>query len=118
MTQVPVDDIVNSVVKKMYEDYPELLDKYGEKGKRKAIEDNHHHMKHLETAYELENPVFFTDYASWLNGILEKFGMSADLLIYNFDEIDKILGDMNPDDRITAYRTYLDEGIKVLRKKA
>ncbi|WHY72602.1 hypothetical protein [Fictibacillus enclensis] len=117
MTQIPVDDIVNKVVTKMYEDYPDLQNRYGEKGKKKAIEDNYHHMKHLETAYELKNPVFFSDYASWLNGILEKFGMTADLLIYNFDEIDKILAGMPDDDRVSAYRSYLGEGIKVLKEK-
>ncbi|MDM5336111.1 hypothetical protein QUF84_02440 [Fictibacillus enclensis] len=46
MTQIPVDDIVNKVVTKMYEDYPDLQNRYGEKGKKKAIEDNYHHMKH------------------------------------------------------------------------
>lgn len=118
MTQLLVDDIVNTVVEKMYVDYPDLHERYGEKGKKKAIEDNHHHMKHLETAYELNNPAFFTDYAVWLNGILEKFGMTADLLIYNFDEIDKVLSTKTPDDRITAYRSYLEKGMNVLKEKA
>ncbi|MCM3391058.1 hypothetical protein [Cytobacillus oceanisediminis] len=52
------EKIVNHVTEKIYEREPFLLERFGEQGKEKCREDNHHHMKHLETAYELNQSAF------------------------------------------------------------
>ncbi|EIT87417.1 hypothetical protein A374_00545 [Fictibacillus macauensis ZFHKF-1] len=107
--------IVDEVIEQMYSDYPSLFDRYGEKGKRKAVEDNYHHMKHLATAYELNNPQMFVDYVRWLQGILQGHGMTAALLRYNFEAIDLRLAVMTQNDRVKTYRNYLSLGIQALQ---
>jgi hypothetical protein len=120
MTEFNINAMVERVTKRIYENDPSLLDRYGDKGKTKCIEDNHHHFKHLETAYELENAEFFTDYALWLDGILQKFGMSTELLIDNFSIIIDVLTEQGLKDnhRVEVYIDYLNKANDILREKA
>ncbi|MCM3719394.1 hypothetical protein [Fictibacillus phosphorivorans] len=120
MTDFNINAMVETVTERIYENDPSLMDRYGEKGRAKCIEDNHHHFKHLETAYELENEEFFTDYALWLDGILQKFGMKTELLIENFSLIIDVLNEQskkgNP--RIDVYIDLLNKANRILGEKA
>jgi hypothetical protein len=120
MTEININAMVERVTEKIYENDPSLMDRYGEKGRTKCIEDNHHHFKHLETAYELDNEEFFIDYAQWLDGILQKFGMTTELLMDNFSLIVDVLNEQDVKDttRIEAYIDYLNKANNILSEKA
>lgn len=123
MTKININVMVERVTEKIYEKDPTLIERYGDKGRAKCMEDNHHHFKHLETAYELNNSTFFTDYAVWLNGILQKFGMNTELLMDNFYYIIEVLQDWkqnHPQEsaRIGTYIDYLNEANHVLSEKS
>jgi hypothetical protein len=108
------------VTDKIYELDPSLHEKYGEKGKKKCLEDNHHHFKHLHTAWELNESKFFTDYAIWLDGILTRHEMTTQHLLDNFDMIGQVLRD-HPESgsrEIGSYLSYLSEARSVLTKEA
>ncbi|MFD1359685.1 hypothetical protein ACFQ4X_17445 [Fictibacillus halophilus] len=120
MTEININAMVKRVTEKIYENDPSLMDRYGDKGRAKCIEDNHHHFKHLETAYELDNEEFFSDYALWLDGILQKFGMSTELLMDNFSIIIDVINEQDAKDtpRIKAYIDYLNKANNILGEKA
>lgn len=120
MKEFNINAMVERVTEKIYENDPSLIDRYGDKGRAKCIEDNHHHFKHLETAYELDNEKFFTDYAVWLDGILQKFGMSTELLMDNFSIIINVLNEQNlkEDPRINVYIEHLNKANNILSEKA
>jgi hypothetical protein len=112
---VNFDGIVNQVSEMIYEREPSLLERFGEKGKEKCREDNHHHMKHLQSAYELKQ--FFKDYAVWLEGILTKHGMKTQHLIDNFKLIQTVLREEKGEheQQAEAFTLYLSEAIAVLK---
>jgi hypothetical protein len=114
---VNFDGIVNQVSEMIYEREPSLLERFGEKGKEKCREDNHHHMKHLQSAYELKQSVFFKDYALWLEGILTKHGMKTQHLIDNFKLIQTVLREEKGEheQQAEAFTLYLSEAIAVLK---
>ncbi|MDM5227115.1 hypothetical protein QUF73_12950 [Cytobacillus sp. NJ13] len=110
------EKVVHRVTEAIYEREPSLLDRFGEQGKEKCREDNHHHMKHLETAYELNQSAFFTDYAVWLDGILNKHGMKTRHLIGNFEIIQAVLAeDKDSPEKAERFHLYLAEAIAVLK---
>ncbi|MED1862569.1 hypothetical protein P4V41_03830 [Fictibacillus nanhaiensis] len=122
MTEFNIDVMVERVTEKIYQKDPTLVERYGDKGRAKCIEDNQHHFKHLETAYELNNGAFFIDYAIWLDGILQKFGMSTELLMDNFDFIIEVLleeqkKEERENTRVSVYVEYLQQAIAVLQTK-
>ncbi|WP_409291283.1 hypothetical protein [Peribacillus sp. SCS-37] len=111
--------LAGQVTDKIYEKEPGLLDKFGEQGKTKCLEDNHHHFKHLRSSFELDNSKFFTDYAVWLNGILVRHGMETRHLIENLDLISEVLQcpECSGDKEAQAYLGYLAEACDILRNK-
>jgi len=122
MTEFNINVMVEKVTEKIYQKDPSLVERYGDKGRVKCIEDNHHHFKHLETAYELDNSTFFIDYAIWLDGILQKFGMSTQLLMDNFDFIIEVLLEEQEkqtfeNTRVGIYIQYLKQANDVLCSK-
>lgn len=108
--------IVNQVTAMIYEKEPSLLERFGEKGKEKCREDNHHHMKQLHAAYELDQADFFIDYALWLDAILRKHGMTTQHLIDNFSIIKTILHEAQfaKQEVTESYITYLDQAMEAL----
>lgn len=111
------DAVLKEVVAGIYKAYPQLLEKYGERGRQKCWEDNLHHMKHLETAYALRSDKPFIEYAHWLDRILTSRGMHTDHLIDNFERIDSALSDVSSEDpRIAAFRSMLGLANASLRK--
>ncbi|WP_270182839.1 hypothetical protein [Alkalihalobacillus sp. CinArs1] len=84
-----IDQVVERVVEGIYKDMPELLEKFGERGRSKCIEDNYHHMKHLESARNLDADEFFIDYALWLNNLLTTRGMETKHVIDNFERLER-----------------------------
>ncbi|SEJ79786.1 hypothetical protein SAMN04488127_2836 [Bhargavaea ginsengi] len=111
------DEIVNQVTEKIYELEPALLERFGEQGKAKCREDNHHHMKHLQTAYALNEAKVFTDYAVWLNGILTRHGMKTKHLIDNYQIIRSLLAE-DKSEQAESYYRYLSEAITTLEQVA
>ncbi|MFC0190428.1 hypothetical protein ACFFJY_19235 [Fictibacillus aquaticus] len=119
MKKLPIEELAISVTEVMYENDPTLMDRYGDKGRRKCIEDNEHHFKHLQTAYELQNGQFFTEYALWLNGILSKYGMTEELLIENFKLIDDLLErEYKEYEATNDLRNYLASAVQSLQESA
>ncbi|MBM7702125.1 hypothetical protein [Metabacillus iocasae] len=111
-------ELLDEVVQEIYEAYPDLINRYGEQGKKKCFEDNVHHMKHLETTYALGgNSQFFTDYALWLNGILVRHGMETRHLIDNFERIQRVVPKYISNPEREAFIHYLNEGIAILKNR-
>lgn len=113
-----IEAIADRATEAIYDHEPALLKRFGEQGKQKCREDNHHHLKHLQTAYELNDLAFFTDYAIWLNGILIRHGMETKHLIENFEILHALLEEEENDAEVAAsYRLYLTRAIEVLQGK-
>ncbi len=89
------EKIVDQIVEKFYEKYPNLIEKFGENGKKRTREDNFYHFQYLETAYDLENQQVFIDYALWLNQVLTSRGVGTTLIIENFHWIIEVLEGTN-----------------------
>ncbi len=109
--QLCIDDVLAS----MYQAFPELMEKYGERGLAKCREDNVHHFRHLETAYLLNNNQIMIDYAVWLDGILRKFGMTTEHLVDNFERIREAAPRYFEDDRSMHYVCSLQSAIDQLK---
>ncbi|MBB4825425.1 hypothetical protein HNO89_002659 [Sporosarcina luteola] len=99
--------IVEDVVKEIYEAYPFLWERFGENGHQRTIEDNFHHLDHLETAFQMDNSRFFIDYTMWLNQILTSRHVGTDLIIDNFERLRKHIPGKLDSIREQSYIQYL-----------
>jgi hypothetical protein len=118
MNQIIINSIIEEVTDGIYEDYPILLEKYGERGRQKCKEDNEHHIKYLQTAASMEEEKYFIDYAHWLNGILTSRGMKTEHLIDNFNRLIVAFEKTNEDNSARAYIIMLEHAIVSLSEDA
>ena len=108
-------EIVEEVTNGIYEAYPFLLEKYGEHGKERCKEDNIHHLKTLETAFQVKDEKIFVDYTIWLNSILTSRGMKSDLIIDNFKRLLVALdGKLEEEAQASFYISALNSGVAEL----
>ncbi|WP_262372676.1 hypothetical protein [Sutcliffiella horikoshii] len=111
-----VEPIVEKVVVTMYNDFPFLEEKFGEKGKERTIEDNFYHFLYLNTAYKLNDTQTFVDYVMWLNSVLVSRGLKTDMIIYNFEKIQENMTGMLDKKVEESFVSYLDDGIQALKE--
>ena len=116
MKQEVIASMIDEIVEGIYEAYPILEEKYGELGRKKCVEDNYHHFKHLDTAYSLNEEKLFIDYALWLNNILTSRGMKEDHLIDNFERIINVLHTEQTEEA-EKYKMYLESAVVTLKSE-
>lgn len=109
------DPVVQALAKQIYQAYPSLTERYGDKGWKHTVEDNEHHFRHLEAAYTIGDKQVFTDYAIWLNGILTKHGMTTFLLIDNFERIPSVIQHQLGKEKETAFESYIEHAVEQLK---
>ena len=61
--------------RRIYETWPELAERYGERGRQLTAEDNHWHLTFLDTAAARNDPAHFFQYADWLVSFLVPRGL-------------------------------------------
>lgn len=83
--------IAADTAKSIYEAYPNLWERFGERGFLRTEEDNMHHLDHLETAFELEDQQVFIDYSKWLETVLTSRNVETALIVDNFERLIKAL---------------------------
>ncbi|MGK7376211.1 hypothetical protein ACSFXN_00120 [Planococcus sp. 1R117A] len=91
MNKAIKQQIATETAKSIYKAYPNLWDRFGERGFQHTEQDNHHHLDHLETAFELEDKQVFLDYSRWLETVLNSRNVETALIIDNFERLINIL---------------------------
>jgi hypothetical protein len=64
------ESIARAVTATLYEEHPELIDKHGERGREKTLQDMHYNIEHLVSSLDLEDPSLIVSYARWLTDVL------------------------------------------------
>ncbi len=62
--------IARAVTQALYAEYPELIERYGERGREKTLQDMHYNIEHLIPAVDLDDPQMFAKYVQWLDSVL------------------------------------------------
>lgn len=81
------EQIAQDTANGIYEAYPNLWERFGDRGFEHTVKDNHHHLDHLETAWELKDQQVFLDYAVWLETVLVSRNVETALIIDNFQRL-------------------------------
>ncbi|MCP3031312.1 hypothetical protein LF817_08115 [Halobacillus sp. A1] len=112
------NQMAQQVTEEIYEAYPTLWSRFGQNGRDRTEEDNHHHLDHLYAAYEMKSASFFLDYTDWLNTLLTSRGVGTNLIIDNFQRLIENLEKIQWEDEIEkeSFIRYLALAIDQLRK--
>lgn len=62
--------VAGAVTEALYAESPALLERHGERGREKCLQDMRHNIDHLIPAVELEDGAMFARYVEWLDALL------------------------------------------------
>jgi hypothetical protein len=69
--------MARAVTARLYAAHPELLDRHGERGRAKCLQDMRYNIEHLVPAVDLEDAALFAAYVRWLTDMLASRGVAS-----------------------------------------
>jgi len=79
--------VAEAVTAEFFRRHPDWLDRYGEHGRARAVEDAQYHLDFLSSALIAGEPQAFADYVRWARRVLEARGIAAAFLRENLVQI-------------------------------
>ena len=72
------DEIATATTTLLYQRQPRLLEKYGDRGRAKCLQDMRYTVEHLTPAVAMDDPQLFVQYVRWLVNMLAPRNIPAD----------------------------------------
>jgi hypothetical protein len=108
--------IARSTTGLLYAEMPWLVDKYGERGRLKCLQDMRYNLEYLAPAVELENTELFVAYARWVDGVLRARGVPTGELARSFELMASDVTARLRADEAALVSTCLEAGVMALRQ--
>lgn len=108
------DAIAEAVTARHYARHPDLLERFGERGREKCLQDAHFHLSYLAEALSSALPSLFADYVAWAKVMLEQRGVTAADLAGNLEILRETLVALLPAPASAAAVACVDAGLERL----
>jgi hypothetical protein len=108
--------IARSVTGLLYAEMPWLVDKYGERGRAKCLQDMRYNLEYLAPAVEMEDPALFVRYARWADGVLRARNVPTGELARSFELMASDVSARLRHDEAAIVSGCLEAGVIALRE--
>ena len=110
-----LEKLTLEVVERQYALQPDLIQRFGEIGRVRTIEDVRYHLQYLSETIRVDSLRLFGEYIAWAKIVLVRLGVPVDDLIINLNIIQDVLeANLTPEQAVLT-KTYLDEAKARLR---
>lgn len=107
-------ELAREVTDALYADDPTLVERFGEAGRAKCLQDMHYCLEHLAPAIAMDDPPLFARYVTWLEGLLAARGIGSRDVRRSLEATRAVLAErLQPDESSAALRC-LDAGVESL----
>ncbi|WP_420125599.1 hypothetical protein [Longimicrobium sp.] len=110
--------IARSVTGLLYAEMPWLVDKYGERGRLKCLQDMRYNLEYLAPAVEMDDPALFVRYARWVDGVLRARNVPTGELARSFELRASDAAARMRADEAAIVAACLEAGVVALRESA
>lgn len=108
------EELARAVTDTLYAERPDLLETWGERGRRHCLQDVRYTLEHLAPALALERPELFTAYTTWLRDMLGARGIPLDDVRRTLELTRAALADYLPTDQAEPAAAAVTEGLAAL----
>ena len=99
------EELAREITDALYADDPGLLERFGEAGRARCLEDMHYCLEHLAPAVAMDDPSLFARYVTWLEGLLAARGIGTRDVRRSLEATLAVLGErLGPDESTGALR--------------
>jgi phycobilisome protein len=108
------EEIARALTDALYRERPEMLERWGEAGRAKCLQDMRYNLEHLAPAVALDAPDMFAGYARWLLGLLTSRGIPAADVARSLALTRALVEERFPADEASAATPSIDAALAVL----
>lgn len=105
------DQIAASVTDRQFAGDPTLVDRFGERGRRKCSEDAKRHLSYLSASLAQGSDALFADYVGWAKILLGKLGLTDDDLSVNLTLLRTVIAETVGGEAADAATRVIDAGL-------
>ena len=99
------EEISQAVTDAMYAEDPGLLERFGEAGRAKCLQDLRYCLEHLAPALALDDPSVFARYVRWVESLLAARGIGSRHVRRSLEIIERVIVErLQPDETACALR--------------
>ncbi|HEX7240972.1 MAG TPA: hypothetical protein VF263_11940 [Longimicrobiaceae bacterium] len=106
--------LAREITRRLYRVLPGLLDKYGDYGREKCLQDMRYNLEHLAPAVDLEQPEMFAGYVRWLDGLLRARNVATDELLRALELTGEVLAERLTADEQASVQSCVRAGTAAL----
>jgi methanogenic corrinoid protein MtbC1 len=107
-----------AVTERQFDLRPDLLARYGERGRHHCHKDAEYHLSYLADSIASDSPALFADYIDWAQVMLSARGIPAGDLAGNLEILGEILRRELPGEPGEVASRYVEAGLRVLGQAA
>ncbi len=106
--------LARAVTAALYAERPDLLERFGERGREKCLEDMRYNIEHLAPAVGLGEPALFARYVVWLRDLLEARNVPAREVVRSLELLSRAVHDDFEPEEAAAVLTAIDAGLAAI----
>lgn len=107
--------LAREITDMLYEELPHLIEKYGERGRARCLEDMNFNLEHLRPAVQLARPDLFVSYVRWLDQLLRARNVDAREVVRSLLLTERVIRASFPDDEVTTVLPSLHAALHELQ---
>jgi len=107
-----------AVTERQFEARPDLLERYGERGRHHCHKDAEYHLSYLADSIASDSPALFADYVDWARVMLSSRGIPAGDLASNLEILCEVLRRELPGEPGEVASEYVAAGLRSLGRTA
>ena len=111
------EELARAITAKLYQEMPDLQQKYGQRGRSKCLEDMRYNLEHLAPAVALGEGSLFSHYCVWLRDMLAARGVGAGEIVRSLHLIAEVVRAEFPPDEALLVAEAVDAGIAALAEE-
>lgn len=106
--------LARAITDALYARRPDLVDRWGERGRAKCLHDMRHNLEHLAPAVALGEPALFAGYVRWLDDLLRARGIPTDDVRESLELTRDAIAARLPYDEAACASASIDAGLAAL----
>ncbi|WNQ12841.1 cobalamin-dependent protein [Paenibacillus aurantius] len=106
------EELADLVTRMQYEQQPDLMVRFGENGRRRTRQDTLYNLKYLSESIQMQSPLLFSSYISWLKTLLAGYKVTSEELAVNLRAMKEAIREIVDEEVYLIVQDYLDPAIR------
>ncbi|MFS0725110.1 cobalamin-dependent protein [Paenibacillus sp. 1P07SE] len=106
------DELADQVTARQYQLQPELEQRFGPAGYKKTRQDTLYNIRYLSQSIQIQSPLLFASYITWLKVLLEGYKITSDDLLINLRCLRQVIEEQMELQMLEVINPYIEQALQ------